>query len=196
VLGGVDQCDVIVALRATVYGGELGYGAEAFDWGPMDDRAFHLLALDEKESAVAAMRLLGPEARPFELETSVALEPHLRTGHRPGEITRFCIAQEFRPITRGLPVHTGMIRLLHDTCRQHRIDDVFICAKRGAQRLYEFALYETLAAPEIPYAPLGGEAHVLMRLHIPTLVTRYRAVNHPLRRAFEPQAVDAQRGDS
>src|SRR5262245_44094195 len=86
----------LLRLRELTYGEELGYGVAAAEWTSLDERAYHLLALSDDGVAVGAMRLLGPAARPFEMEESLELERFLRPGHPPGEITRFCIAPAFR----------------------------------------------------------------------------------------------------
>jgi hypothetical protein len=185
------QREAVLEVRRAVYGEELGYGETATEWADLDNRAIHLLAFLQGEP-IATMRLLGPNARPFELETSLNLSPFLRSNHPPGEITRFCITPTYRKLTRGLPMHVGLMRLLYDACRMNEIEDVFICAKENTKRLYEFALYEPLTPANIRYRPLGGTLHLLMRLHIPTLAARYKELNHPLKAAFEPSTFTAE----
>jgi hypothetical protein len=183
---GPSRRETIVRLRTAVYGKELGYGPAAFEWGPTDERATHLLALSDGSAAVAMMRLLGPVARPFEMETSLDLNSFLRLGHPTAEITRFCIALPFRRITRAMHVYLGLIRLLYDTSFRYGIEDVLICTTPAAQKLYEFALFEALTPPYICYRPLGGVPHLLMRLHIPSLPDRCEQSNHLLKAAFAP----------
>jgi hypothetical protein len=187
-VAGPDRREAILRLRQAVYGDELGYGARAVEWGPIDERAIQLLATSATGEAVGMIRLLGPKGRPFEMETSLDLAPFLRPGHPPGETTRFCIAAPFRRITRAMQVYLGLIRLLYDVCQRENIDDIFICAAPTAQKMYEFILFEALTPPNISYLPFGGVPHLLMRLDMVDLPARYVAANHLLKAAFAPSA--------
>lgn len=187
-VAGPRRREAILQLRQAVYGDELGYGPRAVEWGPIDERAIHLLAMSEAGEAVGTIRLLGPTARPFEMETSLDLTPFLHPGHRPGETTRLCIAAPFRRITRAMPLYLGLIRLLYDVCQMQNIDDIFICAVPTVQKMYESILFEALTPPNIPYLPFGGVPHLLMRLHVVDLPARYAAANHLLKAAFAPPA--------
>jgi predicted GNAT family N-acyltransferase len=180
--------EAILQLRQAVYGDELGYGPRAVEWGPIDERATHLLATSATGEAVGMIRLLGPTGRPFEMETSLDLTPFLRPGHPPGETTRFCIAAPFRRVTRAMHVYLGLIRLLYDVCQSQNIHDIFICAVPTAQKMYEAILFEALTPPNIPYLPFDGVPHLLMRLDLVDLPTRYAAANHPLKAGFAPSA--------
>lgn len=182
-IAGSERREAILQLRGAIYRDELRYPAEAAEWGAADNKALHLIAF-AGDVPVGAMRLLGPSSRPFELEGSVDLSPFVRAEHPPGEITRFCVVREFRTITRGLQLQTGLMRLLHEGCRRSEIQDVFICARPSARQLYEFLLFEALTPPNIAYAPLNGALHLLMRLHLPTLPQRYTKSNHLLKAAF------------
>ncbi|MGD0946658.1 MAG: GNAT family N-acyltransferase [Candidatus Binatia bacterium] len=187
-VAGPHRREAILQLRQAVYGDELGYGPRAVEWGPIDERAIHLLAMSEAGEAVGMIRLLGPTGRPFEMETSLDLTPFLRPGHPPGETTRLCIAAPFRRITRAMQVYLGLIRLLYDVCQMQNIDDIFICAVPTVQKMYESILFEALTPPNIPYLPFGGVPHLLMRLHMVDLPARYAAANHLLNAAFAAPA--------
>ena len=189
-IGGPNRREGILQLRTAIYADELGYGRQAAEWGPTDERAIHLLAISDAGAPIAMMRLLGPTARPFEMETSFDPSRFLRPTHPPAEITRFCIAPAFRRVTRAMEVYVGLIRLLYDTCCDKGIDDVFICATKSTQKLYEFVLFEALTPPDIEYLPFGGVRHLLMRLQIPTLAARYLETNHLLKAAFSPPVSD------
>jgi hypothetical protein len=193
-VAGPHRREAILQLRQAVYGDELGYGPQAVEWGPIDERAIQLLATTETGEAVGMIRLLGPKGRPFEMETSLDLTPFLRPGHPPGETTRFCIAAPFRRITRAMQVYLGLIRLLYDVCQTEDIDDIFICAAPTAQKMYEFILFEALTPPKISYLPFGGVPHLLMRLNMVDLPTRYAAANHLLKSAFAPSAGEDTNG--
>jgi predicted GNAT family N-acyltransferase len=183
-IAGPERREAILSLRNLTYCIELGYEAAVAEWTPLDDRACHLVAFTEDGAAVGSMRLLGPASRPFEMEQSLDLNPFLRVGHPPGEITRFCIAPAFRRISRGLRLQMGLIRLLYDASRVLQIEDVYICAKPNARKLYELLLFEALTPAEIRYGALGGDPHLLMRLEVGTLPQRYTESNHLLKGAF------------
>lgn len=193
-IAGPERRDAILLLRKVTYCDELGYEPVAAEWGVLDERASHLLALTDDGTAVGGMRLLGPAARPFEMETSLNLEAFLRPAHPPAEVTRFCIAPGFRRLTRGLPLQMGLVRLLYAACREHGIEDVYICAKPNAQKLYEFLLFEALTPADISYGPLAGDPHLLMRLDVASLPKRYAELNHPLKGAFSLSNVRAENG--
>ena len=176
----------ILRLRRDTYCCELGYGAEAACWTALDDRATQVVALTRDGQAAAAMRLLGPHDRPFELENNVNLPEFLRSGHPPGEVTRFCIAAKHRTLRRGLELQMRLMRFLYDTCRSRGVSDLFICARPSARKLYEFLLFEALTPADIRYGPLQGERHLLMRLEVSSLPSSYALRGHPFRRAFEP----------
>lgn len=162
-------------LRERIYAAELGNaGLDSFD-----DVAVHLVAATEAGQVVAALRLVRPEHRPFDLEHYVDLSSMLGADRRPAEVSRFCVEPARRQIHRTQMVHLGILKLLYEYAVKHQITDVVTLGLPHLQNVYRAALFEALGAA--CEHPIWGTAH-LMRLNIADLRANGALSRHPVGR--------------
>jgi len=137
-------------LRRQVYRTELGHdGIDSFD-----DRAYHLIACTANGDVVASLRIVGPESRPFDLESVAPLIDLLGPSRRLGEISRFCIKPDLRHLTKGQSIHLGMFKLAYEFALRHSLTDFVTLALPHLSRLYSMALFRPLMA-EIKHPTWG-----------------------------------------
>lgn len=162
-------------LRRHIYLEELGDpGIDDFD-----RVAAHLIAVDREGLAVAALRVVGPRYRPFDLERFVRLEGVLPNDSNPAEVSRFCIKRNRRAVHRGQVVHLGMLKLLYEFARQQHITDLLVLALPSLQMLYEVAFFVPLDI-SVEH-PTWGTVRV-MRLDIAQTRSAQEKSRHPIAR--------------
>ena len=131
------------ALRRRIYSQEFGYpGLDEFD-----ESAHHLIACDSDATVVAALRIVGPDQRPFELEGFVSLSDSLPSVGTSGEIGRFCVRRDHRQVKSYRFVHVGMFKLAVAYGRKLGLTDLVGVAVLHLRGLYRLALFESLSTP-------------------------------------------------
>jgi predicted GNAT family N-acyltransferase len=122
----------VLELRRQIYEDELGYhGIDAFD-----ERAHQLIAVDCEGEIVAALRILGPDQRPFEIEQFVDLSAVIPEGRSPAQIGGFWIRPASRRISRQAFLPLGMLKLACAFARKHQITDFIM--RTHVEHLREF----------------------------------------------------------
>jgi len=164
-----------LALRRTVYEEALGHdGIDHYD-----ERAYHLIACDSEGNVAAALRIVGPEQRPFDFEQLVMLADFLRDDRSPGEISRFCIQRDHRQVRSDQFIQVGMLKLAHAFARKHGLTDFVTLALPHLRNLYRIAFFQPLGPP--CEHPTWGRVYP-MRLDLIDLETRYSRSQQPLAR--------------
>lgn len=105
--------------RSSVFDKE--QGTEGLD--EFDQHAAQLVACEEGQ-IVAAARFVDPEQRPFGLERYFDLCAHVGQRERIGELSRYCLREDWREITRGTFLHLGMLKLALEYSRSHRVTSI------------------------------------------------------------------------
>jgi N-acyl-L-homoserine lactone synthetase len=136
-----DQVQRALQLRSEIYAQELGDpGLDHFD-----HVASHLVAVDGRSGDIAAaLRLVGPNHRPFDIEKFVPLTTLLPSDRRPSEASRFWVRREYRAVHRGQIVHLGMLKLLYEYAKQNGITDVIMLGLPTLTKLYRAAFFMPL----------------------------------------------------
>jgi N-acyl-L-homoserine lactone synthetase len=161
-----DERPEALSFRGEIYRDELGdSGIDGFD-----DSAHHLLARDAAGLIVAALRIVGPEQRPFDLEQLFDLSTVLPLDRVPAEVSRFCIAKKHRQIHRNHMVHMGMLKLVHEFSVKTGITDLFTLGLPHLKNLYRVGYFSPLGI--ICDHPIWGRTE-LMRLDIDDARRRY-----------------------
>lgn len=161
--------------RGRVYREALGDpGLDARDAG-----AVHLVGIDATGAIVAAMRLIEPAQRPFDLERFVALDALLPPEARPAELSRFCVDPSRRAVHRGQVVHLGMFKLVYEVARQRGLTDLLTLGLPNLQNLYKLAYFTPLGI-SVDH-PTWGPAHV-MRLNLAETRKLHGDSSHPIAR--------------
>lgn len=129
-----------LVLRSHIYGKELGNsGLDRFD-----ESAHHLIGCDSTGRVISALRIVGPDQRPFDLEQLVDLSRLLIPSRCPAEVSRFCVDAEYRQIHRGQMVHLGMLKLLHEFSEHAGITDLFTLGLPHLKNLYRVGFFTAL----------------------------------------------------
>ena len=162
-----------VALRAQVYIRDLG----TLPKDELDQTAHHLVALNETGEVVGAVRLVGPEGRPFDLEQFVPLSSFLPEGNAVGLIGRLCVRPDYRTVSQRLFVQAGILKLTYLFSRRRQITDLIMYTYPNLINFYRGALFSLVG---ISFAhPYWGDVHV-MHLDLQRLHTRCTTNHSPL----------------
>jgi N-acyl-L-homoserine lactone synthetase len=153
------ECTEALALRARVYREELGHsGIDRFD-----EVAAHLIAKDASGRVISALRLVGSEHRPFDLESLADIDPLIGPGRRPAEISRFCTDRDSRQVHRHQLIPLGMLKLTYLYAVQRQLTDLFTLGLPHLANLYRAASF---VASEASFDhPTWGKTY-LMRLDL------------------------------
>lgn len=163
-------------LRSKIYAEELG------DPGldESDTLASHLIAVDdESDEIVAALRLIGPDHRPFDIEQFVALSKFLPPERRPAEASRFWVEREHRAVHRRQLVHLGMLKLLYEYAVRHDITDLILLGLPDLIKLYRAAFFVTLGVEFVH--PIWGATQV-MHFDLSDVRRTHENSQHPIAR--------------
>jgi len=165
----------VLQFRSVIYQEELGDpGIDRYD-----PSANHLIACDSGDQIVAALRVVGPEQRPFDLEQLFDLNPLLKTGSAPAEVSRFCIAKAHRHINRTEMVHVAMLKLVHAFSIKQRLTDLFTLGLPHLKNLYRVGFFSQLDVA--CQHPVWGRT-VLMHLDLEAVRRRYQDSNNRMAR--------------
>lgn len=163
----------VLDLRRTIYTEELGHhGIDEFD-----DAAYHLIACDTAGTILAALRIVGPEQRPFDLEQFVDLDELLAPDRVPGEISRFCIRRDRRRVRSDFMIQAGMLKLTHAFARKHGLTDFVTLALPHLRNLYRVAFFQPLS-PAFEH-PMWGKVYP-MHLDLSDLEARHAHSTEPM----------------
>ncbi|MFI5398729.1 MAG: GNAT family N-acyltransferase [Candidatus Binatia bacterium] len=127
-------------LRRQLYTEELGHhGIDEFD-----QFAHQLVARGADGEIVAALRIVGPDHRPFDLECLVPLSDFLTPDRLPAEIARFCVRRDSRRVQKDHLIHIGMLKLTVAFARKHRLTDFVTLGLPHLLNLYRVAFFRPL----------------------------------------------------
>lgn len=142
-------------LRHEVYDQDLGY----VPIDDIDERAHHLIAHDEEGQVLAALRIVGPDQRPFDLDQYVAVSDFVPLDRSPAEIGRFCIRRTHRRVSSNPFIHFGMLKLAYAFSRKIGITDFIMCTQPHLLEFYRRALFDEV---NLSFEhPMWGRLHVM-----------------------------------
>ena len=124
-------------LRDAVYTRDLGHVPQ----DEMEAFATYLVAIARTEQVVACVRFLGPEARPFDLESSVDLVDLLGRESRPALVGRLCVDPGNRQISKSMRIHTGLMDLTLQYASQRGVTDLLLYTYDNLLRFYRGARF-------------------------------------------------------
>jgi N-acyl-L-homoserine lactone synthetase len=157
----------VLSFRSTIYREELGdSGIDRFD-----ESAHHLIACDFAGQIVAALRIVGAEHRPFDLEQLFDLSAVLGAASNPAEVSRFCVAKERRQIHRSQLIHIGMLKLVHEFSIKNNISDLLTLGLPHLKNLYRLGFFSTVGSP--CNHPIWGQTE-LMHLDLEAVRLRHK----------------------
>ena len=142
----------------------------------LDELAHHLVATNENGEIIAAVRIVGPDQRPFDLERYVELAQFIPKERIPAMIGRFCIRRDYRGVSKRSFVPMGMFKLSYAFARQQGLTDLLTYAYRNLYHFYRGAFFEPMIRGFDH--PTWGTVTV-MRLDLDGLEARYRESKQP-----------------
>ena len=164
-----------LALRSRIYTAELG----SPDLDGFDDGAYHVVGLDPDDAVVASVRIIGPEQRPFDIESVFNLSAVLAPDRVPAEISRFCVDPRHRQMHRDHMLHFGMLKAVYDLATKLGITDIVTLGLPHLKNLYRVGYFSEVGM--LCTHPVWGPAHP-MRLDLIELRRRYAASSNALAR--------------
>lgn len=177
---GAAELPLALGVRRSVYVDELGYDAGAILSDPLDERAHHFLALTRRGKAIAAMRMLNWDARPFELEDYVDVADLSRPDGLAAEISRLCILSEYRVVRRHQFVHAGMWQIAYDCAVRWGLSDLWVWATPNIAATYRYLGFQDVTGAVFHHPLFRFQLYQVMRLRMLSLETEYRARHHAL----------------
>lgn len=144
-----------VALREQVYTKDLG----AVPKDNLDQTAYHLVALNDAGAVVGAVRLLGPEHRPFDLERFVPISSFLPEPSAVGLIGRLCVRPDYRTVSQRLFVQAGILKLTYLFSLHRGITDLIMYTYPNLINFYRGAFFSPVGI-SFPH-PYWGVVHVM-----------------------------------
>jgi predicted GNAT family N-acyltransferase len=137
----------------------------------LDDRAHHLVAYTSEHAVIAAVRIVGPEQRPFDFERFFDLRPILGPERRPALIGRLVVRRDHRRVRSGHFVLVGLLKLSVHFALKNGITDLMLYTYENLIAFYKSAGFEPLSGTFDH--PDWGEVS-LMRLNVTDLARRSR----------------------
>jgi N-acyl-L-homoserine lactone synthetase len=163
-----------IDVRRRVYVEEFGFDLGGSGWDEIDDRAFHLLATTSAGAPVASLRLVDEDARPFEVERFLEIEPFLPSGGRVAEITRLCVLAPYRRMTEASLVHLAILRGVFRLTKQLGVTEILASTRPDLAPLYDYLLFEMYPNAIYEHPEIGGQPHTLMHLNLDAAADRYQ----------------------
>ena len=136
-VAGGDLIDEVLRFRESVYARDLGHVPRDGN----EESACHFVAQMPSGIIVASFRLLGPEARPFDLESSVDLGLLLGPDARPALVGRLCTHPGYRKVSESIPIHGGLLRLALGYAAEHRVTDLLLYTYDNLRNFYRAARF-------------------------------------------------------
>ena len=174
------ELPLALQIRKAVYVDELAYDAAGVLGDPLDDRAQHFLGTTHDGSAVAAMRIIRWDARPFEVESFLDMTSFLTDESRAGEISRLCILEKYRNLTRTQFVHAGMWKLAYDYALRYDVAEFWIWAPPSLARAYEYLGFSKVSGMVFQHPLFANRPYQVLRVDLHGLEEDYRKRRHPL----------------
>jgi hypothetical protein len=177
--GGIaDRADAL-RVREIVYCQELGYR-----WGSpsdeYDSRAILCLVRSVNGEAIGSFRIVGPTARPFEVDRFLRLDEILPPNSRPAEMNRFCVLAPYRSISSSL--HLALFKFSLDLARRDHLSHFVLAAKPSIAPIYRYLGFDLVSGTRFEHTGLGGDLHDLFVMDLGKLEERYASTGHPLAR--------------
>lgn len=154
-----DDLEGILRFQHFVYARDLGRIPD--DAGAAS--AHYFVALTPTSAIVASFRLIGPDSRPFDIESSVDLDKLLGPNARPALVGRLCVHPAHRKATESIFIHRGLLRLVLGYASDRQITDLLLYAYSNLQRFYRAARFDDTGVGVTH--PDWGPVH-LMRRHL------------------------------
>lgn len=181
--GDGDRADAL-AVRRRVYDERFGPS-----WPPEEDvldaRAFLCVVRAADGAPVASLRVLGPDDRPLEVESELPLQDLLPTDARPGEMNRFAIVPERRPMATG--IHMALFQWAFALARRQRFSHYLVLAPRDVGPIYRFLLFDPVPGYAFPHPWIATGVCTPMVLDLRDVGARYRAARHAFAPLLESQ---------
>jgi len=138
IAGAEDQAKA-VALRRSVFLEEYGH-----DGTPsLDSAAYHLVAKNIHTEVIAALRVLGPEHRPFDFEDAIDIRS-LVENRRPALVGGLCVRPDQRNVARVGFVSMGLFKFAYRFACQQSFSDLIAYVQINHRRFYEGCFFETV----------------------------------------------------
>jgi N-acyl-L-homoserine lactone synthetase len=164
-----------IRLRSEIYQDELGHsGVDEFD-----QSAHHLIAVDSRGEICAAIRILGPEHRPFEIERFVSLNEVVAEGRVAAQIGGFWVRSGDRRVRNPSFLPLGMLKLAYEFARKRQITDFVMRTHiTKLRRFYERGFFRLVEGMEFTH-PDWGPVYV-MHLDLLEFRRRHAVCNDPI----------------
>lgn len=154
-------------------------GTEGLD--EFDQHAVQLVGCHNGE-IVAAARFVDPERRPFGLEQYFDLSAHLDPTARVGELSRYCLHEDWRDIMRGTLLHFGMLKLALAYARARAIDSIVGSVQPRFRSLYRRVYFKPIG-PTFHHPTFGHTT--IMLLSLGPIWADHHGRKHPLRELLD-----------
>jgi GNAT superfamily N-acetyltransferase len=136
------------------------------------DRTAHILcAADSADRYVAALRVVLPEERPFDLEESVDLEALLGRGCRPALLGRLCVRRDYRMASTSIRLHAYLMSFTYAFARARGVTDLLLYTYKSLETYYRGLFFNRLDVQFVH--PIWGSV-CLMGINIEAFRLRYQ----------------------
>jgi predicted GNAT family N-acyltransferase len=137
------ECQLALALREEVYLRDLGHVPD----DGLDNRSDHLVGILGDGNVVAAVRIVGPEHRPFDFETFCDPRHSIQLGPAPALIGRLCVRSDYRAAHRSAFLHIGLLRLAVEFGLAKGLSDYILYTYPNLIRFYSGGLFRLVGMP-------------------------------------------------
>lgn len=134
------ELHLVLQARTRTYLADLGRDVDDGN----DPLGHHVIAIRATGEVLGGVRLLGPELRPFDFESTLDLSPAVRLGERPALLGRLFLSPEFRPVARSTPLLVGLLREVLSLGSRLRLTHLYIYSFEHLLTFYRRAGFESL----------------------------------------------------
>lgn len=149
-----------------------GYGSPQDLYDEFDERAWHLIAIDEATGAVVGcLRLLRKPHDPFELEQWVNISEWIEQGRRPAELTRLSI-----PFNKqSIKIKFGLWKLALLLCLKERQTHFIISTKYDTKNSYDLLCFQPYRGQNVVFnhPRIAGMLHLVMTVKLSEVRNEY-----------------------
>jgi hypothetical protein len=177
--GSMEDRAAALEVRNAVYCEELGHRWES-PADEFDDRAHLCVVRDPSNLPIASVRILGPEGRPFEIETFLDLSQVLPKDSRAAEMNRFAILPPHRKISSS--VHLALFKFSMDLAALERFSHFVLATKAQVAPIYRYLGFEQVPGYSFAHRTLGNDRHDLFLLSLREMLEKFKRTRHPLLR--------------